>query len=1414
MGFSDVLGDAWDALHDAGGDALGLTMDTAKAYSSEYSYGRSAKAVTSSFNERRQSYMRDHRTLAAIAGVAGDTVNGGISALTTAYRYGAARPISTVTEAKGNLSPIAWLPGNPTDNRKRPSLSKAWKNSDKVSPGQATALNLGLAPTGATFQNVYKYGEKGNNKFDASFSLWSGTIDAGIAWYMDPLVIGGKAIKVGKEAARLGNADVAAVAGRVAKPSLHQKRIINETEDFIKATDGMDAYSINLMLRRKGANNAAALSDLFAQASGEHALKRTIWLAAAGDKASLETLRGQRASLAGQIDRMAMDLDEQILPFSTEGTLFEANNSQQALIDARNELNDTLTKYDRILGNDDKLAESASNRAIVTQDDLGVFGSMLKTRTKVTRMDKRRIEGAKQYTIQDGVAGIPVRVLRAPINLRPSGWVDFHDADQGIRELEAMTRRVPGLDPDTRVEMMNRYLRAPDDNSRRLTLQHIEHDLVQHMGRSLGYDDADILAIARRAMTEREKAVTHFKQTNFGFAEDGTVLHRPLMETQLANGAPTLDMSLIHKVLKRNASRYRAIKLGAGKGFDVLEHMGDTLNDVWKFTALFRLGYVLRNATDSQLRMLAYLGGQQTTITQLDNVATVARNIRKGGDKFGQGELKIGPYTVGDARGVTADEVRFHNKSITAANSYANQVTEEANRLLNEFRGSGNWKTLRGDDDLYNEHYLRVVNQHFRQSEIAQRLLKGESPDRVVAWLKSAKGRHIRRRMVFGSDSAENLVQANLVNMEHVLPREFWPELARRPFNNADVERIWPRSSALPEMGRPPINAEQIGFSLGKGPVPEAYAKIRDKYFDIVSRATDDQMGRHPLYRALYRGRMKESMMRADPSMSGVLNATDQRILEEQARIWAKREMKSIMFDVSQKSDLAHFVRFIMPFYAAWQDAVTKYSRLIVRDPSLLPRFGTAWTAPNDASFIEVVDENGKPVPSDKSVLGDGEFVRIPAKWAKLFGAQGFSADISKASFNIALQGDPIWAPGWGPIGQVPANEFVKRTDNADIAQAFSDLGILPFGVEDAGKLSWKKFLAGSIRQAGLPEARKTRMKTLILQQELFRYQTGERKTEPTAKEINDRFNGLLRLRWATSALSPVSIQYKSPYQFYIDQSHAYDAKYAGQPGKADLEFYKDFGEDYYLFRASMSKDNTHIRPTRQADRAARGLKDLIAKAPDYGWFFVGPDNTGEYDRNVYTLQSMRRVSPLSEDTYRDTYTDPKEAFKRNNAELGWIQYQKLSAELESIRIDRGLKNMRVKGAEDLRRIKAQWIEKITGPDGPNWGNDWYDDYRSLDSNTTVKFLRAAKLATTDPRIKDRHDIVTMNQYLQARAQFRKLLQQRKAAGGSGSILTEANSDLKTYWDNVTGTLVDRDPIFADVFSRYLERDDLTGQVN
>jgi hypothetical protein len=161
---------------------------------------------------------------------------------------------------------------------------------------------------------------------------------------------------------------------------------------------------------------------------------------------------------------------------------------------------------------------------------------------------------------------------------------------------------------------------------------------------------------------------------------------------------------------------------------------------------------------------------------------------------------------------------------------------------------------------------------------------------------------------------------------------------------------------------------------------------------------------------------------------------------------------------------------------------------------------------------------------------------------------------------------------------------------------------------------------------------------------------------------------------------------------------------------------------------------------------------------------------------------------------------DPYEAIASTNTEKGWIEYNKGMDFIESQRIQRGLKSLTSKGAEDLAEAKKQFIAGLEA-ENPDWGQA----RGKIDINKVNNFLGFAKTMVADPRVAERPDVKAMGDYLKGREYVRQMLAVRK----SQTLTSTDNADIKEIWDAFIGDLIDENITFNRVYTRMLENDDL-----
>lgn len=940
-----------------------------------------------------------------------------------------------------------------------------------------------------------------------------------------------------------------------------------------------------------------------------------------------------------------------------------------------------------------------------------------------------------------------------------------------------------------------------------------------------------------------------------GIDGSSLVVPLPLNETQLVKQLPTLDIDSMYRALNKYTRAQRLEKKGTvlrtlGRGRlqagQITNELADGLDSIIKFEVLARLGYPIRNVGEGTLRIMQVAGPMailaragtavknslgtrfksasakdmfdwsnrvkletykaqlMASLNVVDDASVVERQIaeidamlngtRKMVDKFGVGlnQIRVGDevITYEDALGATAEKAQYiQDKFIkNAAQIVDSHFGESSKQLRNAFETNGDFVIIKGNDPQWEDAYLRVINRQVRNSKLTSILLQNKTREEVTKeaqkfLLKTDEGRKILRNLALGRD-VESIVEANMQNVESLFPNWISPELkaiaSKRNLTSEDLKKYFGTAGN----NRPDVNGAQVSLANGTSAVSRGLANFLDHFYNIMGEIPEAELVRNPLFVDLYRKRMVASVENAIATYPGKdIPAEYIRKLEYQSRQWARAEMRRTLYDTSERVDSAHMLKYVFPFFGAWADVTEKWGRMVLDDPSILRKLQTTYASPDRMGITEERDGIS--------------YINIPGSWGKRMGLGDRPLAIPKPSLNLIFQGGAWWNPGAGWFVQYPTSKLIKRIPSLEQNKLVKE--VLPYGADGTG---WQDLFiqsaAGRRAMALFDENNPIRKSAtvLIAMEENHKYDMGERDTAPTAKEIDNKVKKILALEVATRLTLPFATNTRSPYQFYIDEYHRMRQE---DPQNATQNFYDKWGDKFFIFTTNLSKNNTGIAATIEADKRTKQFSDLIASNPQYGWFVVGDANAGEFSPTVYQVQRETPVAPGSSIKMRESQ-DPLTAIKETNASKGWTLYNKGMDLIEAVRIKRGLKSLQSKGAEDLKAAKDAFVASLeqTNP-------DWAEVRGQIDTGKIMNFLKFAQKATQDPRLADRADIKTMDEYLRGRQLLVDVLAKRK----SHSLDNKDNTDLKEVWDTFVGVLIDKDITFNRVYTRILEKDDL-----
>ncbi len=772
--------------------------------------------------------------------------------------------------------------------------------------------------------------------------------------------------------------------------------------------------------------------------------------------------------------------------------------------------------------------------------------------------------------------------------------------------------------------------------------------------------------------------------------------------------------------------------------------------------------------------------------------------------------------------------------------NFANLMGSQADWYLKKMRRL-DWENVTVSShgaDKHMEAWIRHVNDQIGQSKIGRQVLDGKTEGQLVDWMRNTpEGQKYRKDIGLKNMPDMELAQRVKAQVDYVLdPAMPGMDAARQAILQGKLEKEM--LEQVPASARPMVNGESFKYAEGTSPVAQLLDKSISGFYNLANQMPATKLLRNPLFGQSYKAHLADQVrvMRAQ----GVTHIDEslRKTLEQNARKGALDDVKKYTFTMDHETKMAYQMRHFGAFFGAQQESWNRWARIISDKPDVLARVAQTYGAPARAGLM--TDSDGNPVDGSgyatDPVTGEKRLVkysnrRMVVQIPEYLGGKAVNKTLGldeDASFVIPMSslelilnhGDGALPVGAGPYVQIAANHFAK--EDPGFADWSKKLGVLPFGPQD----SWTDFVnpnTGKRLGDATDDMGETKQRALfyMMQVENYKYEEGLRDTQPTWKELKDRADRWTIFRTAAAWSLPFSVNGQDPYQYFRDEFSRYQKL---DPTTADEKFYDKYGDSFYQFTQSMSKNNTGLRPTAESVKMSKYYQDLIDKVgPEYAGLIVGDEGDGVYSDGAYFYQKHHSAGVGSTDTQRSNMS-AREAWDETNLARGWQQYNSMLQDVNSQLFDRGLQSFDDNGAEDLKAQKKGVVMMLTEqylPDGsknPFYNEAWEKEFSSLDKGKYDR--QAAKLqdvvddpemwaksVNPDGTVGIRSDIYTLRSYLAARKEINKALLIRKFNGGSDDPTAQSNYDLKNSWDRFTMMLIEADTKFAWLHSRYFSTD-------
>lgn len=221
----------------------------------------------------------------------------------------------------------------------------------------------------------------------------------------------------------------------------------------------------------------------------------------------------------------------------------------------------------------------------------------------------------------------PVTLIRSLKNFHPNGYMRIDTIDRdSVNELRGHLARIPGMKESTRGNILNKYLMTTTEAERLDLLEDVGRIGAAKVAAKYGVSPEIGQDLFKNHMKVRQGEVDRMERYTASLrdpsdVEAGMPLHvdefttqnnkiklSPFTVTRLVNGHTFQDLDLLDKVIRRHGQRFETLRTAAGGTRDWLENAADYTSYLWKFSALFRLGYIPRVLGDDLASQWARVG--------------------------------------------------------------------------------------------------------------------------------------------------------------------------------------------------------------------------------------------------------------------------------------------------------------------------------------------------------------------------------------------------------------------------------------------------------------------------------------------------------------------------------------------------------------------------------------------------------------------------------------------------------------------------------------------------------------------------------------------------------------------------------------------------------------------------------------
>lgn len=933
---------------------------------------------------------------------------------------------------------------------------------------------------------------------------------------------------------------------------------------------------------------------------------------------------------------------------------------------------------------------------------------------------------------------------------------------------------------------------------------------------------------------------------------DGEIVahNKAVLKSHIQDTAPFADPVVFDKALKAldNGAYSRAYGMGQ-KAIQA----NQLAQQMWKHAVLLRPGLGVRAMLDTELRSIAMLNAATAFADAINGVSKMGRKglargaarlgIDTGGlDGVATQAMGFDEFMVDIGGGKKAGFTAYSDRADFAAHRVAaSKGSSTADALIGHTRREfdrlqvdrAKWEMYKAGslrwDVAYNEHAMVLLN-----SPTAKALLRAKAE--VGGDLANVSfSKHVEDLFSNPAITAEYNKLAlpqgidkmdYVATVMHEVDAMFPTVDIANDMLNAGVGKNRAARKQWIEKNFPPGQRFDI-------PGPESIMRPDNlqtmvsnavqRFYQTILDQPDFWMARHPVFVHNFQGSVKaesasllaERIAKHGPD--AMLTRSDLAMIDARARTAAMTRVRNTFFDTTRYTGAHHYLSQVAPFFAPWEDAMVSWSRLMYDDPRRIFRMGGAWNAAGNLNqwlpepiFIDGNGQALRPGQDSES----GKYIVLPIK---VNGTNDLR--INQEALNSIAQGEVAWLPGFGPTAQVAVTTLLGNAVPRDVVL---DL----VGTDNwLGKNLLKSmYLDGELPRAGVDAQIQSVLPSTL--RNIYNDIWGNNYAANVSYYVNNAYIESQRngtpfdqdkvLADATKAARTAAIirsisqgglgmsgRATVEGQFYVDEMHYINSL---TPDQIKANGYNSAEEMFTAMHPDASRldwrltrNETGINATVNAEKSAYANSKIIDKYPEMGWFIVGSDNVGgDFSRTAYNMQSETRYGLSQKGRVRET---PEQTVRGAIVSQGWDQYMKFRADLGEYELAHPITTAQ------RAMVKAAFVQWLAGRN-----REWYVEYNDR-KNKLDQFWSDAKAISANPKFADREDMKAFAAYSQIRQQVldgigaknlngtgAKAAQARAYLRAIGEKMASRNLGFEQAWNRVLSSEVD--PFDTD--SKYL----------